>query len=97
MVCSRTHHVGNRDLEVTLYVPEKTMRQKSVEKTVKKQECQEEPLRTVEVNVGDNIQSEDTYIFYFEAKRHGGGDVEKVEIDQEKGLVRVTFVKPEGQ
>ncbi|PVD29436.1 hypothetical protein C0Q70_08687 [Pomacea canaliculata] len=69
--------------------------QKYKEKNEEKKKDEEKPVRTVEVNVGDNIQTEDTYIFYFETRRHGGGDVEKVEIEREKGIVRVTFVKPE--
>lgn len=71
--------------------------QKYKEKNEEKKKDEEKPVRTVEVNVGDNIQTEDTYIFYFETRRHGGGDVEKVEIEREKGIIRVTFVKPEGQ
>lgn len=56
----------------------------------------QEPLKTVQLQVGKKIQSEDNYLYYFESKRSGGGEVEKISIDQEKGIVYVTFVQPEG-
>ena len=42
--------------------------------------------------------SEDTIETFFENKRRsGGGDIEKIETsDRENGIIRVTFVDPEG-
>lgn len=94
-VIARQHNVGGRNLEVSLYVPKKmsAKRQKSQEPT--EEEEAEAPLRTVVVSVGQRpLQSEDSYILYFESPRHGGGEVERVEFDEEKRLVYVTFTDP---
>ena len=42
------------------------------------------------------LESEHTYTLYFESPRHGGGEVEDVNIDEEKKLIYITFVYPAG-
>ncbi|KAK7110531.1 hypothetical protein V1264_014385 [Littorina saxatilis] len=93
-VITMPHKIGGRDLEVSLYTPKKAapMRHKSQEPA---EEEEEAPLRTVVFHIGqETSESEDTYALYFESPRHGGGEVEAVNIDKDKGLVYITFEEP---
>ncbi|XP_070211879.1 protein mono-ADP-ribosyltransferase PARP14-like isoform X1 [Littorina saxatilis] len=93
-VITMPHKIGGHDLEVSLYTPKKAapMRHKSQEPA---EEEEEAPLRTVVFLIGqETSESEDTYALYFESPRHGGGEVEEVNIDKDKGLVYVTFEEP---
>ena len=79
-----------------MYTPKKAtpVRQKSREAA---EEEEEAPLRTVLVTIGQHpLESEDTYTLYFESPRHGGGEVEVVDIDEEKKLIYITFADPAG-
>ncbi|KAK7110532.1 hypothetical protein V1264_014385 [Littorina saxatilis] len=93
-VITMPHKIGGRDLEVSLYTPKKAapMRHKSQEPA---EEEEEAPLRTVVFHIGqETSESEDTYALFFESPRHGGGEVEAVNIDKDKGLVYITFEEP---
>lgn len=60
------------------------------------QEDRDTPLCTVQVKVGKHIESQDVYLYHFENKRNHGGEVEKVEIVKDRGIVLVTFTDPKG-
>ena len=94
------HKVGGRSLEVSMYTPKKgsakAKRPKSPEPAEKDEE--DAPPRTVVVSSQQHpLESEDTYSLYFESKRSGGGDVEQVEIDEDKQCVYITFMDYAGQ
>ncbi|KAL8567911.1 hypothetical protein ACOMHN_059033 [Nucella lapillus] len=94
-VVARQHKVGGRNLEVSPYKPKKASakRQKSQEPSGEEEAAA--PSRTVLVSMGPNpLQSEDTYILYFESSRHGGGEVESVQFDKGNQLVYITFTDP---
>lgn len=103
-VVSMPHKVKNTQLHVAMYVapPPSPKRQLSQEpkdqgrgegEHKEEEEEEEAPPRMVKVTVGpqQKLESEDTYQLYFESRRHGGGDVDDVEVDAEKRLVYVTF------
>ncbi|KAK7479356.1 hypothetical protein BaRGS_00029434 [Batillaria attramentaria] len=93
-VCNRPHRIGSRDLKVSLCIPEKgAKRQKSREMPTEEEE--EPPRKTVQVTGNGPLQTDDTYLYYFENPRNGGGDVEEVRIDKENEVVYVTFSQPE--
>nr|KAG5693840.1 hypothetical protein BaRGS_004448 [Batillaria attramentaria] len=68
-------------------------RQKSREMPTEEEE--EPPRKTVQVTGNGPLQTDDTYLYYFENPRNGGGDVEEVRIDKENEVVYVTFSQPE--
>ncbi|KAK7479330.1 hypothetical protein BaRGS_00029408 [Batillaria attramentaria] len=92
-VCSTSHRVGGRDLQVTLQGRQRGTG--SDQASVGENKETPVSLRTVEVIVHDQLHSEDIYVHYFENRRSGGGEVEKVSINKDKGVVYVTFVRPE--
>ena len=59
---------------------------------VEKEEEVQEPLCTIEVRGMIDTTSKDSVEFYFENKRSGGGEVEKVKGELEDGVLLITFV-----
>ena len=95
-VITKQHKVGGNNLELSLYTPKKAtpLRQRSHEPAEGEEKA---PLRTLVVAMGQHpLESKDTYSLYFESPPHGGGEVEDVDIDEEKKLVYITFAEPEG-
>ena len=80
-----------------MYTPKKEPPQRQTSREPPQEEDGEPILRTVVITDSQQpMESEDTYTLYFESSRHGGGDVETVDIDGDKGLVFVTFADPAG-
>ena len=61
------------------------------------QEADQGPPRMVEVVGGQELQPKLIYQYYFQNPEIGGGHVEKVHIDSDKGAVYVTFANAKGE
>lgn len=111
-VCSKKHVVRGHTLDVTRKLKMQNHGHDSTVKSteistkkstftsvpkVEEMEEAEKPLCTIEVKVRQqDLQNQENYLHYFENKRNGGGDVEKIWIDEEKGVIYITFTDSEG-